>query len=76
MRLRDVYRLLRRRGRPLEGINGWTATITSPTVGLITFIGTNESSARIRAENHLRLLDRDPDDFFIDVKPPEPPNYA
>ena len=74
--MRFLYRRNRCGSRPLACINGWTATITSPTRGLITFIGTNESSARIRAENHLRLLDRDPDDFFIDVKPPEPPNYA
>ena len=73
MRSRDTRRAP---GRPLEGINGWTATITSPTRGRITFTGMNESSARIRAENHLRLLDRDPADFVIDVQPPKPPNFA
>ena len=73
MRSRDTRRAP---GRPLEGINGWTATITSPTRGRITFTGMNESSARIRAENHLLNLGKDPADFAIEVKPPESPNYA
>jgi len=63
-------------GRPLESINGWTATITSPLVGKITFTGMNEDSARIRAETHLRNLGRDPAEFAIEVQPPEPPSYA
>lgn len=74
--MRPVYQRNRCGSRPLACINGWTATIASPTVGLITFTGMNESSARIRAENHLLNLGRDPADFDIEVKPPEPPFYA